>query len=159
MTKAGRVLENSVDAESLRDARFSVKEAQQSLLRAEGIVAKAWMALLSTDFSPLQRLGEVLAEIPDTRPAGRELQVWAESILALRSSGPPTAESLKQFREAKEELAEHLSTLGKAGIDASVRNFLVDVAGKGVTLADLTPGVLAWLHVKKAGSRFRIELP
>jgi hypothetical protein len=159
IAKAGRTLEKSVDTESLKDARFSVKEVQQSLQRAEGMIAKAWFALLSTDFSPLQRLGEVLAEIVDTRAAGKELQACAARVLALGSSGTPTAESLKQFSAAKAELAQHLASLGKLGIDATVRNFLVDVAGKGVTLADVTPEVLTWLHAKGAGSRFRIKLP
>jgi hypothetical protein len=159
ITKAGRAIEKCVEAESLRDARFSVKEAQQSLQRAEAIVAKAWTAVVSADFSSLQRLGEVLAGIVDTKAAGRELHVWAERVLALRGSGPPTPESLKQFAAAKAELADHLAILGKLGIDASVADFLVNVAGKGATLENLTPGVLAWLHAKNAGSRFRIELP
>lgn len=158
LTKTGRALEKCVDAETLKDARFSVREARQSLERIEGVVAKAWAARIRAEFSPLQRLGQVLAEIVDTNAAGRELQTWAEKVLALCGSSPPSTESLEQLNAAKAELVERLDRLGKLGIDASVRNFLVDVAGNEATLKNLTPEVLAWLHARRAESRFRIEL-
>lgn len=158
LTKTGRALEKCVDATALKDARFSVKEARQALERAEGLVAKAWVARVRAEFGPLQRLGAVLSEIVDTKAAGKELQTWAGQVLALCGSGPPTPESLEQFTAAKADLAERLDTLGKLGIDASVRNFLLNVAGKGATLEHLTPEILAWLHIRQARTRFRIEL-
>jgi hypothetical protein len=158
LTKTGKVLETSVDAQALKDARFSVKEVRQSVERAEGIVAKAWAAQIRADFTPLKRLGEVLAEITDTKASGIELRTWAGQILDLCGNGPPPPESLAKFDVAKAELPRRLDRLGKLGIDANVRDFLLEVAGKGATLKNLTPQVLAWLHDKHAGSRFKIEL-
>lgn len=158
LTKTGTVLETSVDVQALKDARFSVKEVRQSVERAEGIVTKAWAARIKADFIPLKRLGDVLADIADTKASGMELRTWAEQVLDLCGNDPPSPESLDKFSVAEAELPERLDRLGKLGIDASVREFLLEVAGKGATLKNLTPQVLAWLHDKHAGSRFQIEL-
>lgn len=158
VTKAGRAIEKCVDAEKLRDARFDVKGAEQSVQRVEDLIVKAWTAAVQAEFSPLQRLGAVLAGIPDTRSAGVDLQTWAAGGLKLADGAPPSDESVRLFNIAKAELTQRFELLGQIGIDANVRNFLVAVAGKGATMANLTPEVLEWLNAKKAQSRFRIEL-
>jgi hypothetical protein len=155
---AGRNLEQCASTEALKDARFSVKDVNESLQRVEALVSKAWTARVQAEFGPLERLGTVLAGIPDTKTAGIALQNWATQALTSSRSTGPTAESLKQFVEAQTELAGRLDALGKLGIDAAVRAFLLEVASERATLANMTPEVLAWLQIKKAQSRFRIEL-
>jgi hypothetical protein len=158
VTRAGRALEKCVDAETLKDARFDVKEAEQSVQRVETLIAKAWSAAVQAEFSPLQRLGAVLAGIPDTKAAGVDLQTWAAQVLLLSDNVPPSAESIQRLNMARAALTQRFDSLGQLGIDANVRSFLVAVAGKGATVANLTPEVLEWLNAKKAQSRFRIEL-
>jgi hypothetical protein len=158
VARAGRALQKCVDAETLKDARFDVKEAEQSVQRVETLITKAWFAAVQAEFSPLQRLGAILAGIPDTKAAGGDLQTWAAQVLMLSDSAPPSAESIQQLNMARAALAQRFDSLGQLGIDANVRNFLVAVAGKGATVANLTPEVLEWLNAKKAQSRFRIEL-
>jgi hypothetical protein len=155
---AGRTLEKSVNTEALRDARFSVKDIQEALQRVEAAVSKAWVARVQAEFSPLERLGTVLAGIPDTKQAGVALQRWAKRALGVAESGAPTLESIKKFTEVQAEISGHLEALGKLGIDAGVRAFLLEVAGERATLATMTSEVLEWLQAKKAQSRFRIEL-
>src|SRR5262245_1662373 len=70
----GSNLEQSASTEALKDARFAVKDVQEALQRIEALVSKAWAARVQAEFSPLQRLGAVLAGIPDTRAAGAGLQ-------------------------------------------------------------------------------------
>jgi hypothetical protein len=155
---AGRNLERSVNTEALRDARFSVKDIQEALQRVEALVSKAWVARVHAEFSPLERLGTVLAGIPDTKQAGIALQRWATRVVGVSGSGAPTAESINHFAEAQAEVPGHLEALGKLGIDTAVRAFLLEVATEKATLASMTPGVLEWLQAKKAQSHFRIEL-
>jgi hypothetical protein len=155
---AGRSLEKSVNAEALKDARFSVKDIQEALQRVEALVSKAWVARVQAEFSPLERLGTVLAGIPDTKQAGIALQRWATRALGVSGSGAPTADSVKHFGAVQAELPGRLEALGKLGIDAAVRAFLLEVAGERATLASMTPEVLEWLQAKKAQSRFRIKL-
>jgi hypothetical protein len=158
VTKAGRALERCVDTETLKDARFEVKGAQESLQRLEAMISKAWNATVQAEFGALQRLGAVLAGIPDTKSAGAELQTWAGQVLTLADGSPPSAQSLQLFDTAKEELGHRFEALGQLGIDTAVRSFLVAVAGRSATVANLTTEVLQWLIAKNAQSRFRIEL-
>jgi hypothetical protein len=155
---AGSALEQCVNTEALRNARFAVKDLQEGIQRVEAQTCKAWDALVRAEFGPLERLGAVLSEIPDTKRMGIELQKWAKCVLAIRATGTPTADSVRQFDEARAQRAARLETLGKLGIDAAVRLFLLDVANKNATLERITPDVLAWLRSKNAHSRFRIEL-
>jgi len=158
MTKAGRALEKCVDTENLREARFEVKGAQESLQRVETMVGRAWTARMHAEFGPLQRLAAVLAAIPDTGLAGAELRTWTAEVLQLVLSGPPSAQSIQHFDAARTQLGQRFDALGHLGIDVNVRRFLVEVAGKDATLSNLTPEILEWLFAKNAQSRFRIEL-
>jgi hypothetical protein len=153
---AGHHLEQCASAETLKDARFWVKDVREALERVEALAAKAWAARVQAEFGPLQRLGTVLAEIPDTKTAGAALQRWATHALGV--SKAPTAESVEQFKAAQAELVDRIEALGKLGIDTAVRAFLLEVAGEKATLASLTPGILEWLRAKNAHARFRIEL-
>jgi hypothetical protein len=155
---AGYTLEQCVNADALKEARFAVKDVQEAFLRIEALVSKAWVARVQAEFGPLQRLGAVLAGIPDTKTAGIELQKWATQALGVAGSGPPTAESVNQLAMAQAEQATRLEALGKLGIDAAVTSFLLEVANKRATLASLTPQVLEWLRAKNAQSRFHINL-
>jgi hypothetical protein len=155
---AGHALEQCVNTDALKDARFSVKEIQEAVERIEAQASKAWHARVQAEFGPLQRLGAVLSEIPDTKVAGLELQKWATRALGVAGSGAPTAASVRQFDEIRAERAARLEALGKLGIDATVRSFLLEVANKRATLERVTPDVLEWLRAKNAHSRFRIEL-
>lgn len=155
---AGRTLEQCVNTEALKDARFSVKDVQEALQRVEALVSRAWVARVQIEFSPLQRLGIVLAGIPDTKTAGIALQNWATRALGVSGSGLPTADAVKQFDDARAERAARLEALGKLGIDAAVSSFLLEVASKRATLASVTPEILEWLRAKNAHTRFRIEL-
>jgi hypothetical protein len=155
---AGHALEQCVNTDALKDARFSVKDIREALQRVEAQISKAWDARVHAEFGPLQRLGAVLAEIPDTKATGLELQKWAAHALGAAGGGAPTADSVKQFDKARAEQAARLDALGKLGVDAAVSSFLLEVANKRATLARMTPEVLEWLRVKNAHSRFRIEL-
>jgi hypothetical protein len=155
---AGHALQQCVNTESLRDARFAVKEVQEGVQRVEVQTCKAWDALVRAEFGPLERLGAVLSEIPDTKRAGFELQNWAKCVLGLRGQGTPTEDTVRRFEEAQTERAVRLKGLGKLGIDAAVRSFLLEVANKNATLERITPQVLEWLRSKNAHSRFRVEL-
>jgi hypothetical protein len=155
---AGRALQQSVNTEALRDARFSVKDAQEAVERIEALLLKGWNSLLSEEFGPLQRMGQVLSEIPDTRMIGIELQKWATRALEISRNGLPTTDSLKRFNAIKAERTTRLESLGQLGIDASVRSFLADVAYKRATLDSVNPEVLHWLRAKNARSRFRVDL-
>lgn len=155
---AGRHLERCVNTEALKDARFSVKDVQEALERVEALVSRAWVARVHAEFSPLERLGTVLAGIPDTKSPGIALQNWATRAIRVSASGMPTADSVKQFDDARSEQAARLDALGKIGIDAVISSFLLEVAGKRATLATVTPKILEWLRAKNAHSRFRIEL-
>ena len=155
---AGKILEQCVNTDALKDARFSVTDVQEALQRLEMLVSRAWVARVKAELSPLERLGTVLAGIPDTKAAGIALQNWANRALAVSGSSAPTAQSVRQFAEAQAELPSRLKALGKIGIDTAIRAFLLAVAGGSATLASMTPEVLEWLRAKKAQSRFRIEL-
>ncbi len=155
---AGHHLEQCANTETLKDARFWVKDVREALERIEALVAKAWAARVQAEFGPLQRLGTVLAEIPDTKSAGAALQKWATHAVGVSGHRSPTVESVKQFKDAQAELVDRLEALGKLGIDTAVRAFLLEVASDKATLASLTPGVLEWLRAKNAHARFRIEL-
>jgi hypothetical protein len=155
---AGHALEQCVNTDALKDARFSIKEIQEAVERVETQTVKAWHARVHAEFGPFHRLGTVLSEIPDTRTTGLELQKWATRALGMADSATPTAKSVQQFAEARAEQMDRLEALGKLGIDVSVRSFLLEVANKRATLERMTPDVLEWLRVKKAHSRFRIEL-
>jgi hypothetical protein len=155
---AGRNLQQCVNTEALKDARFSVKDVHEALGRVEALVSRAWVAKVQAEFSPLERLGTVLAGIPDTKSVGSALQNWATRALGVAGSGVPTADSVTLFAEAHGQIAGRLEALGRLGIDAAVIAFLLAVAGERATLASMTPEVLEWLHAKKAQSRFRIEL-
>ncbi len=155
---AGRNLEQCVNTESLKDARFSVKDAQEAVQRIEALATRAWSARVQAEFSLLERLGAVLAEIPDTKAAGVALQKWARLALGLSGTGPPTAETVALFARARAELPGRLESLSKLGIDDAVTSFLLEAASKRATLASVTPQVLDWLRAKNAHSRFRIEL-
>jgi hypothetical protein len=157
LAAAGHSLERCVNSDSLKDAHFSVKDAHDALQRLEALVSRAWVTRVQSEFDPLQRLGKVLAGIPDAKTAGQELQHWATRALGA-GSGAPTAEAVKQFQQAQAELAGRLETLGTLGIDAAVRMFLLEVAAGQATLASLTPQVLEWFHAKNAQSRFRVVL-
>lgn len=155
---AGRELEQCVNAETLRDARFGVQAAQEAIQRIEKVVAKAWMARVRAEFLPLQSLGAVLASIPDTRKTGQELQRYATEALAEAGNGVPASSALQSFEKARAELSERLKLLNKLGIDESVRTFLLELAGGDATLSNLTPDVLEWLRARNALARFRIQL-
>jgi hypothetical protein len=155
---AGHHLEQCVNTEALKEARFWVKDIREALERVEVVATKAWAARVRAEFGPLQRLGTVLAEIPDTETAGTALKRWATRALSVSGQGTPTLESVNDFKAAQAEVAERLEALGKLGIDAAVRAFLLEVAGEKATLANVTPGVLEWLRAKDAHARFRIEL-
>jgi hypothetical protein len=155
---AGRNLEQCASTEALKDARFSVKDIQDALLRVEGQVFRAWVARVQAEFGPLQRLASVLAGIPETKTVGVALQKWAQGALSVSGHGTPTAESVKQFEQAQAEVTDRLEALGSLGIDTAVRVFLLEVAAEKATLASLGPGVLEWLRAKNAQSRFRIQL-
>lgn len=155
---AGYTLEQSASAEALKDARFSVREIQEALLRIEALIRRAWGAEVQSEFGPLQRLATVLAGIPDTRMVGIELQDWAQDAQRVSEHETPTAESVNQFKRAQAELTDRIKVLGTLGIDTAVRAFLLEVASEKATLAGLTPEVLEWLRAKNAHARFRIQL-
>jgi len=155
---AGHHLEQCVSTEALKDARFWVKDIREALERVEVVAIKAWAARVHAEFGPLQRLGTVLAEIPDTETAGAALRKWATGALSVSGQSAPTVESVNGFKQAQSEVADRFEALGKLGIDTAVRSFLLEVAGKKATLANLTPGVLEWLRAKDAHARFHIEL-
>jgi hypothetical protein len=155
---AGHHLEQCVSTEALKEARFWVKDIREALERVEVVATKAWAARVHAEFGPLQRLGTVLAEIPDTETAGAALKKWAARALSVSGQSTPTVESVNDFKAAQAEVADRLEALGKLGIDAAVRTFLLEVAGEKATLASVTPGVLEWLRAKDAHARFRIEL-
>jgi hypothetical protein len=154
---AGHSLERCVNTDALMDARFSVKDICEAVQRLEAHISKAWSARVHAEFVPLQRLGVVLSEIPDTMSTGLDLKTWAARAIAT-AGGAPTADSVMQFEQAQTERATRLEALGKLGIDAAVSSFLLEVANKQATLARLTPKVLEWLRAKNAHARFRIEL-
>jgi len=156
LESAGRTLEQSVDADPLRDARFSVRAAQDAVQRIEALVSRAWKALVEAEFAPLQNLGAVLAGIPETKSVGSELRAWATRALTAVNAGTPTAESVGAFAKAKADVPARVAALGKLGIDAAVTAFLLEVAGGGATLENVTPKVLEWLQAKKAQSRFHV---
>ncbi len=155
---AGRALEKCVNVEELRDARFSAGDIQEALKRVEDQISKAWSARVESVFRPLQRLGEVLSQIPDTKAAGGELQAWAINALGLGRTAVPTADSVRSLTEAHEELANRLDSLGSLGVDSEVRQFLLEVANRRASLASVTSGVLEWLRAKNAQARFQVEL-
>jgi hypothetical protein len=155
---AGHNLEQCVNAESLKDARFSVKDIQEAIQRIEALAIRAWSARVQAEFGLLERLGTVLSEIPDTKTSGVALQKWARSALGMSASGPPTAEVVGLFARAQAELPSRLESLSKLGIDDAVTSFLLEAANKRATLASVTPQVLDWLRAKNAHLRFRIEL-
>jgi hypothetical protein len=155
---AGHQLEQCASTEALKDARFSVRDAQEALQRIESLISRAWSAHVQAEFSPLQRLGAVLAGIPDTKSAGAALQKWATDAQSLSGRGAPTLQSVKNFIQAQAEVVDRLEVLRTLGIDTAVRVFLLEVAAENATLANLTPAVLEWLRAKNAHSRFRVEL-
>jgi hypothetical protein len=155
---AGRSLEQSVDTEALKDTRFSVKEISEAVQRLEAHVGKAWRDHVRAEFASLQRLGGVLAGIPDTKTTGLGLQTWATRIIATADGTAPSADSVRQVEDAVTERVKRLDNLQKLGIDAAVNAFLLEVANKQATLGSVTPPVLEWLRSKNAHTRFRIEL-
>jgi hypothetical protein len=154
----GRNLEQCVNTDALKDARFWVKDIQEALQRVEVRLCRAWVARVQSKFGPLQRLGTVLAEIPDTKATGQDIQKWATHVLCLANCGVPTADTVRQFNEAQAEIPARLEALGHLGVDATVRSFLLEVANKRATLASVPPSVLEWLRAKNAQARFRIGL-
>ena len=155
---AGQVLQQCVNAKALRDARFAVADAQNALVRVEGAVTKAWSAHAQKAFGNLQRLGGVLADIPDTKAAGTGLQHWATQALKAAQSIIPDQDSIRAFDEAKAQIPGRLAELSGLGIDEAVSNFLLEAAQGKATLAAMTPEILAWLQSKQAQSRFSIQL-
>jgi hypothetical protein len=154
---AGRSLEQSVDTDALKDTRFSVKEISEAVQRLEAHVGKAWRDYVRAEFSSLQRLGGVLAGIPDTKATGLELQTWTTRVMAAADGSAPSANSVKHVEDATAERAKRVEALRKMGIDAAVNSFLLEVANKQATLGSVTPQVLEWLRARNAHSRFRIE--
>lgn len=154
---AGHGLQQCVNAEALKDVRFSVRDIEESVQRMEASVSKAWTVLVRTEFGPLDRLGKVLAGFADTKREGIELQKWAAEGLEL-AVGIPTAKTIEQFAETRGDVRRRLDALGKLGIDAAVSSFLLEIANNKATLAHVTPHVLDWLESMRARSRFRIEL-
>lgn len=158
LENAGRELEQCSNLDALRDARFSTGDVGEALKRVEDQLSRAWSARVESEFRPLQRLGEVLSQIPDTNAAGVELLTWAKHALALGRVGVPTADSLRSLAEANQARENRLDSLSSLGVDSEVRQFLLEVASRRASLASVTPGVLAWLHVKNAQARFYVEL-
>ncbi len=158
LSGAGGSLEHSVDTETLKDARFSVKEITEALQRLEGHVGKGWKEYVRAEFFSLERLGSVLAGIPDTRATGAELRAWAKALIEAAGGRAPSEDSVRYVEKARAERAKRLDALRELGVDAAVSALLLEVANKQATLAAVTPQILEWLRAKNAHTRFRIEL-
>ncbi len=155
---AGHALERCVNTDALAEARFSVKDINDALHRLELQVSRAWTARVQAEFAPLQRLGKVLAGIPDTKPTGLDILKWSGDSLAGVDDSVPTATAVASFEETRKKIPVRLKSLGKLGVDATVRSFLQAVANGQATLEDVAPQVLEWLRSRSALSRFRVEL-
>lgn len=155
---AGNKLQQCVNSEALRDARFTVQEAQNALQRIEATVTQAWKIHVHKAFSNLGRLGEVLAGIPDTKAPGIELRQWAAQALKTTEIRIPSENVIQAFNEACAQIPKRLAELGGLGIDESVSAFLLEAAQGTATLAAMTPEILAWLQSKQAQNRFSIQL-
>ncbi len=158
LEKAGRNLEQSVNTNALQDVRFLVKDLLEALQRLEVRICRAWVARVQSAFGSLQRLGAVLAEIPDTKAIGLDIKTWATRALCLANCGVPTADTVRQFNKLQSELPNRLTALGNLGVDATVRDFLLEVANRNATLASVPPPVFEWLRNMNAQARFRVEL-
>jgi len=158
IASVGNALEKCVDTQALRDVRFPVRSAQESIERLEKALQRAWSAMLKEDFEPVRSLGGVLAAVPDTKKAGTELQAWAQTVLDRAGKDFPTSADVNLVTDARSQRSHRLEELGAVGIDTEVSRFLIEVAYERATLAELTPKVLVWLISKKAESQFRIKL-
>jgi len=158
LERVGGTLSRSVNTDALQDVRFWVKDIQEALQRLENQISRAWVTRVKSEFIPLQRLGSVLAAIPDTEATGQDIQKWATRTLDLANGGVPTVNTIREFNEAQAELPSRLKALGQLGVDVEVSSFLLEVANKRATLANVPPSVLDWLRAKHAQGRFRIEL-
>jgi hypothetical protein len=144
--------------DTLRAIAPELRRMATELETVEKGILRSWQAEVEREFAPLKGLGEVLASMPETASAGRQLETWANRALALRGNAVPSAKDLKARATAVAELPERLAALEQLGIDAEVRNFLERAAAQKATLACVTEGVLAWLAKSGAAHRFSVRL-
>ena len=161
MEAAGRNLEQSVNTErSLKDARFWVKDIQEALatrrgscLQGMGCQSSGGVQSTGTSWNGPGGNSRHQAGRNQTPEMGNSGPRGVGESPCLRSDS-----ALKHFSELQAEIPGRLEALGKLGIDAAVRAFLLEVAGERATLGSMTPEVLESLQAKKAQSRFRVEL-
>ena len=104
------------------------------------------------------RLGGVLREIPEIQELGTAMESLFHRAEQLSASITDAARSAEHFKTLKIERDRINDKLAAIGTGEEVVGFLLAVAWRSATLAQVTGEVRAWLDERNSLGRFKVGL-
>jgi len=152
----GKHLEEHQDTDGLRESRRRLGEAARLVSDVSRELERGWRARIAQEFETVGELGDVLAQMGTKQDLAERMQSTSQQGLHLRETFPPDEETLRAMREGLQARNVVLRELSAEG--SEVGGFLLKVARRRATLADLAPEVQQWLERHGALTRFAVRL-
>jgi len=150
-------IEMTATADEYATLEVRIEEGVKSLTSLRKALTGAWKTHCGSTFGAHDKLGQVLAGIDGTRAHGRRMCATARQGLALAQERP-NSEVCDRFDVTRAQVVEQSKNLATIGLTPSVQRFLLRVAGKEATLADLELDALEWLKKMKAAADFDVSI-
>lgn len=146
----GRFTANS----SNRRENLALNNAGRKLDRLTKDLNERWQLYAQDRLAPYQELLQLIIYLPEATASASELNQLMKSIEAEMHTAPRDEKQLAQFDQHLVDLGRRLERV--ANLPIEVRAFLMKVAAGKATMADLSPGVTAWLNEDHRAEAFAI---
>lgn len=153
-TKIGEAARNEGE---LRDFGRLLSDGKSHVENATQLLEQAFERSLEKTFAPLESLATLVSGIPSLEQLGREFARLAQESRQLTTKFPPADPGLKLLRDLIERREAAMDQLSASNAGAELTTFLVKVASREATLADVTPNVRKFLDGQNASRLFRIR--